>query len=90
MHYAYRIQSISNTNFSYTGFTSNLKQRIIAHNNSQVKSTKNYKPYELIFYAALRKKEDAFNFERYLKTGSGKAFASKRLWPNKDSSKLSD
>ena len=30
------------------------------------------------------KKESALDFEKYLKTGSGKAFARKRLWLNNE------
>jgi hypothetical protein len=37
-------------------------------------------PWELVTYHAFQDKFKAYDFERYLKTGSGKAFASKRFW----------
>ena len=73
MHYVYRIQSTSHTQRGYTGFTENLKQRVKDHNAGKITSTREQGPWKLIFYSA---------FERYLKTGSGIAFAQKRLWPD--------
>jgi predicted GIY-YIG superfamily endonuclease len=36
-------------------------------------------PLELIFYCAFKNKYQAYNFEKYLKSGSGSAFMKKRL-----------
>ena len=59
-------------NFIYIGYSENLKQRIIEHNNGYSKSTKSYLPLELIHYEAYRNKKDAKRRERYLKTNKGK------------------
>lgn len=80
MFYVYRLKSQSTPNFSYTGYTTNLK-RLAEHNRGQVTSTAKHAPYDLIFYAAFDNARSARNFEDSLKTGSGKAFGSKRLWP---------
>jgi len=78
--YVYRIQSVDNSDRFYTGFSEDLKQRIKDHNRGSNTSTAPYRPWKLVFYAAFETKEAAMDFERYLKTGSGKAFAAKRLW----------
>lgn len=63
----------------YTGCTSNLKERMCRHQNGQVESTKSRRPVELIMYIAFTDKYKAFFFEKYLKSGSGRAFANKRF-----------
>jgi predicted GIY-YIG superfamily endonuclease len=79
-HYVYRLRSQSHPSFEYTGCTGNLKGRLSQHNSGQVASTRSFRPLLLLFYAAFDTKSRAYAFERYLKTGSGKAFARKRLW----------
>lgn len=59
-------------NFIYIGYSENLKQRLIEHNSGKVKSTKHYKPLDLIFYEAYRNMKDAKRREKYLKTNKGK------------------
>ncbi|MDA0348571.1 MAG: GIY-YIG nuclease family protein [Verrucomicrobia bacterium] len=80
MNYVYRLESIVDPNQHYTGFTTNLKIRFKAHNKGSNKSTAPFRPWKLVFYAAFEEKKSALDFERYLKSGSGKAFARKRLW----------
>lgn len=63
----------------YTSGTSNLKQRLFRHNKGQVHSTKDKLPLELITYTAFQDKYKAFDFEKYLKSGSGRAFRNKRM-----------
>ncbi len=49
------------------------------HNNGEVKSTKPHMSWELVWYCAFKTEKEARDFEQYLKTGSGKSFAYKRL-----------
>ncbi len=63
----------------YTGYTSNLMQRFEAHNAGKVTSTKNRKPFELVYFEACRSREDAIHREKYLKTFYGKMFLKNRL-----------
>ncbi|MBU4210741.1 GIY-YIG nuclease family protein [Patescibacteria group bacterium] len=63
----------------YTGCTSDLKERLDRHKNGQVPATKSILPVKLIWYGYFVDKYKAFHFERYLKSGSGKALAQKRL-----------
>lgn len=77
MQYVY-ILRCSNGNL-YKGCTSNLKERFKRHQNGEVHSTKSHLPVELLTYFAFKEKHKAFEFEKYLKSGSGRAFANKRL-----------
>jgi len=66
-------------NKSYIGCTNNLIERISRHKKRQILSTKDNLPIRLIAYFAFPDKYTAFNFEKYLKTGSGRAFLKKHL-----------
>lgn len=63
----------------YTGCTNNLEERLKRHEKGQVKSTSSRLPIELLTYLVFNDKYKAFNFEKYLKSGSGRAFMNKRL-----------
>lgn len=79
MFYVYLLQCKDGP---YIGCTSNLKERIHHHQKGQVPATTKRLPIKLIFYLALSNKYIAFNFEKYLKTGSGRAFINKHLIQN--------
>jgi predicted GIY-YIG superfamily endonuclease len=64
---------------TYTGCTENLEERIDRHQKGQVLATKGRLPIQLVFYCAFQDKYKAFDFERYLKSGSGRAFMQKRF-----------
>jgi len=64
----------------YTGYTSNLDERISRHIKGENTYTKNRLPVKLVNYTAFTDKYKAIEFEKYLKSGSGKAFAQKRLF----------
>ena len=78
MYYVYILKSKLH-DFHYTGSTDSLKIRLREHNTGLVKSTKNKKPYKIVWYCGFEDKKLALEFEKYLKVGSGKAFAKKRL-----------
>lgn len=80
MHYVYLIRSISNPRQTYIGLTSDLKARLKRHNSGESPHTSKFKPWELIHYSAFKNREAAAEFERYLKSGSGRTFAKRRLW----------
>lgn len=73
----YIIKCADNT--FYVGCTSNLENRLKRHSKGQVISTKNRLPIELITYIVFNDKYKAYNFEKYLKSGSGRAFLNKRF-----------
>jgi putative endonuclease len=59
--------------------TADLKQRFSDHNSGKSKHTSKYLPWELLCYNAFPNKATALEFEKYLKSHSGRAFAKKRL-----------
>jgi len=61
----------------YTGCTDDLKDRVVRHQKGFVPATKGLRPLKLINYFAFSNKYTAFNFEKYLKSGSGRAFIKK-------------
>jgi len=76
--YAVYILKCSNGKY-YTGFTTNIEQRLKAHNDGEVHFTKDKLPVELVHLSLFENKQHAYDFERYLKSGSGSAFRNKRL-----------
>lgn len=66
-------------NTYYTGYTTNIDNRLKAHNNKEVPYTKSRLPVRLVNLVQFENKQKAYDFERYLKTGSGIAFRNKRL-----------
>jgi len=74
------LRSIPDPKQTYVGFTEDLKSRLSAHNNGQSPHTSKYKPWELTVYLAFKERARALEFEKYLKSHSGIAFANKRLW----------
>ena len=80
MYYVYLIQSEIHPDITYVGYSTDLKQRLKEHNSGKSIHTKKYMPWKLITYLGFSDKRGAQEFEYYLKTASGKAFANKRLW----------
>jgi len=80
LKYVYLIQSILYPNQRYVGVTSDVDKRIIAHNAGRSPHTSKNKPWKLATYLAFTDSKKALEFEKYRKTGSGRAFAKKRLW----------
>jgi len=63
----------------YIGCTENIEERLLRHQKGQVPATSERLPLELDFYFAIKNKYKAYNFEKYLKSGSGRAFIKKHL-----------
>jgi len=80
MRYVYLLQSEAVLGQRYVGVTSDLKRRLTEHNAGKSLHTAKYVPWKLVTYVAFADERKAQNFERYLKSGSGHAFARKRLW----------
>ncbi|MDF0517748.1 GIY-YIG nuclease family protein [Bradyrhizobium yuanmingense] len=80
MHYVYLLESEAFVGQRYIGLTTNLKQRLANHNAGKSPHRSKYMPWRLVTYVAFSDIAKARAFERYLKSGSGHAFAKKRLW----------
>jgi putative endonuclease len=66
MYYVYFLKS-QNYNKTYIGYTSDLKQRFLSHNNSLSGYTSKFKPWKLVYYEAYFDKTDAICREKSLK-----------------------
>lgn len=80
MKYVYLMQSLSNPEQRYTGLTKDVEKRLVAHNAGQSIHTAKYRPWRLVLTLAFAEDSNAIAFEMYLKSGSGRAFASKHFW----------
>lgn len=78
MYYVYILQSKKDKKF-YTGYTSDLRKRFLEHQKGKNFSTKNRRPFEMIYYEACLDEEDAKKREKYLKTAWGKRYIKNRL-----------
>ena len=79
MTYVYILQSAENDGRHYVGITGDLKLRLRQHNAGEVLHTAKYKPWRLKNYVAFDDELKAHAFERYLKSGSGRAFAKRHF-----------
>jgi putative endonuclease len=61
-------------NYIYVGLTTKLNDRFKRHNSGYEKTTRSYKPFELIFTEKHNLRQDARKREKYLKSGIGKEF----------------
>ena len=75
MYYVYILKS-TRDNKLYTGFTSNLKRRIIEHNrgSSATRSTKNRGPFDVVYTETVKTSKEAREREKFLKSGAGRAW----------------
>ncbi|MDO8513944.1 MAG: GIY-YIG nuclease family protein [bacterium] len=75
----YYVYSLKCKDGFYVGCTDDLKGRISRHMNGYVPATKGRRPVSLEFYIAITDKYKAYELEKYLKTGSGRAFLKRHL-----------
>jgi len=79
MYYYVYILLSEKDNLFYTGYTSDLRQRVQLHNEGKVKSTSNRCPLRLIYFEGCLHQQDATRREKYLKSGNGKIYLKSRL-----------
>jgi len=77
--FVYVLRSPCHPERYYTGLTSNVRARLGAHNAGGCVHTARNRPWELDVVIAFRNEARALAFERYLKSGSGCAFAQRHL-----------
>ena len=78
-YYAYILVSLSQPGRHYTGWTEDLGERLKAHNAGQCPHTSKFRPWQTEAAIAFRSREKALAFEKYLKSHSGRAFATKHF-----------
>jgi predicted GIY-YIG superfamily endonuclease len=78
MKFVYILESLDSQHF-YVGITDDVYARLTKHNAGEVPHTSKYGPWRIRTYVAFGDAKKAFTFEKYLKSGSGRAFAKKRF-----------
>jgi putative endonuclease len=80
MFYVYLLESLAHAGQRYVGTTGDLPARLRDHNSGKSGHTSKFAPWRIVTYLAFSDRSRAQAFETYLKSGSGHAFARKRLW----------
>lgn len=78
-HYVYIIRSTVAPDRHYVGLTRNLELRLAQHNRGETPSTKPYAPWQVEIATAFRDPIKAADFEKYLKTHSGRTFSKRHF-----------
>jgi len=78
MYFVYILESQKDGSH-YVGSAASVKERLTDHNMGKAKYSSSKKPFVLKWFCGFPNKQLALNFERYLKHGSGFAFARKHL-----------
>jgi putative endonuclease len=79
MFYVYLLKSESHPKQPYVGSTRDLRQRLRDHNEGRCPHTAKFRPWTLIAYFAFLQERTAIAFEKYLKSGSGRAFINRHF-----------
>jgi putative endonuclease len=77
--FVYLLKSESHPGRYYTGITANLRVRLAEHNAGGCHHTRRWIPWRVIVVVAFASETRALEFERYLKSGSGCAFAARHF-----------
>ena len=57
---------------SYVGCSANILERLNAHNQGKVTSTKKFRPWKIVFEEELENYEQAIKKEKYYKSAAGR------------------
>lgn len=78
-YYVYMLGSLSHPEKHYVGFTENVTGRLRQHNDGKCPHTAKFRPWQIKTYLAFSDRQSALDFENYLKSHSGRAFAQKHF-----------
>ena len=81
LRFVYVLRSVSNPERHYVGITASMKGRLEWHNEGPCGYTTAHRPWRLIVQIEFCDEPTARRFERYLKSGSGRAFAKRHFAP---------
>jgi len=79
MYYVYILQSIPAPDHFYVGYTIDLEKRLIEHISGKSVHTNKFKPWKYRTLFSFNNQRRAEEFEKYLKTSSGRAFTKKHF-----------
>lgn len=77
--FVYLLRSLDDANRPYVGLTSNVPGRLGFHNTGLSPHTAKHRPWELVVSIEFADQQRAVRFEKYLKSGSGRAFAKRHF-----------
>jgi predicted GIY-YIG superfamily endonuclease len=77
--FVYVLRSVSNPDRHYVGTTADVRDRLRWHNEGPSGYTVGYRPWALAVAIEFTAEREAVTFERYLKSGSGRAFAKRHF-----------
>jgi predicted GIY-YIG superfamily endonuclease len=79
MYHVYLLRSLPDPRQHYVGFTENVRDRLAHHNSGASIHTNKHRPWKLVVVISFVDRESALAFERYLKSGSGRAFTARHF-----------
>ncbi len=77
--FVYVLRSLVQPSRCYVGLTSDVRARLVAHNAGLSPHTSHSRPWKLRVAIEFEEEAAAIAFEKYLKSGSGRAFAMRRF-----------
>jgi putative endonuclease len=75
----YVIRSVAHPDRYYTGLTGDVERRLSVHNSGGSSHASALRPWVLVAAIEFSNRDSAAAFERYLKTGSGRAFSKRHF-----------
>ena len=78
--FVYILQSLSHPEQRHIGPTDNIDRRFSEHNQGRSPHTAKFRPWTIKAYMWFEDDQKVREFERYLKGGSGRAFATRHFW----------
>ena len=75
----YILRSESDPSRHYVGITSDVAARLEWHNRGPSGHTRSYRPWSVVVSMEFPSERAAVRFEKYLKSGSGRAFAKRHF-----------
>lgn len=79
MKFVYILESEDGEQHHYVGLANDYLARLEKHNSGAVPHTSKFRPWQIKNVIGFADEERAAAFERYLKSGSGRAFAKKHF-----------
>jgi len=78
--FVYLLKSLKDPSRRYVGVTADLSKRLAEHNDGKSSHTAKYRPWQVVVSIWFEDDNKALAFEKYLKAGSGHAFANRHFW----------
>ncbi len=78
MFYVYVLRSVPSGRF-YIGSTENIENRLNEHNNGEVKATRSYRPWNIVYTESFVTRSEAYRRERQIKNWKNPDFMVRKL-----------